>query len=237
MSFDALLTLVFILLFVVGPLVQRMSKGGRQQQGGDRPAPPRAPEAPRRQWTEQQSPEGEADARPDSPLAERLEEARRRVQDAMGEDRRGRARTREESRTGTYGPGDYGDGGKLADGRDRPALDWQQTASQARSGAAGSQQPDLDWQKVVMPEESFMGGRQRERPERVEPADDVPTVTRGRVRSERLDRDGETARLSLGRRIALEPRGVLHGLMWHEILSEPVSKRGTRRQTSRLRSR
>jgi hypothetical protein len=180
MSFDALLTIVFILLFVVGPLVRRLGGGGRQQRpptGG--PPTARPPQGPR--------------AEEDGPLARRLEEARRRVQEAMGE--------REPPRRPLEEP-------------PRPA---------ARQ---------LDWQPAPVQVPSFIpaAGPVRKRPATAE----APAVS---LPSERRLPERQTAKLPVGRRPALNRNGIVNGVIWHEILSEPVSRRGIRRQTSRLRSR
>jgi hypothetical protein len=181
MSFDALLTIVFILLFVVGPLVRRLGGGGRQQRPPTgRPAPDRPTQA--------------APAEEEGPLARRLEEARRRVQEAMSE-REPPRRTPEEAARPT--------------GR---RLDWQPAPVQVPSFIP-AQRPPI-----------------RKRSPTTEPgASALP--------SERRPTDRQAAKLPVGRKPALNRDGIVNGVIWHEILSEPVSRRGIRRQTSRLRSR
>lgn len=190
MTFDALLTIVFILFFVVGPLLRRLGGGQQppQERGGQGSPRPR--------------PEAQEAGEVEGPLARRLEEARKRVLEAMGEgDQPGPESTPEPPR--------------------------QQPAPRPPK-----RQPELDWQSVSGPTESFI--QRRERKVRSE----KPAVTRGQgaLRKTR-DAARAPARLRAERGFAIHRRGIVNGMIWHEILGEPVAKRGTRRQTSRLRSR
>jgi hypothetical protein len=189
MSLDALLTLVFILFFVVGPLLRRFT--GQQQQPPGRPGRPPA------------QPTGGTPGEGEGPLARRLEEARRRVLEALGE---------EETRGGVA-----------------PA-----PPTRSSTAAIPSSSRTLDWQQAAKPVRPFIerqGVRTAARPSAAKPAEG------GALPPVRRHPSTQTAKLRPGRLPALDERGIVNGVIWHEILSEPVSRRGIRRQSSRLRSR
>jgi hypothetical protein len=186
MSFDALLSILFILLFVVGPLLRRLG-GGRQ-----------APEPPRPGRRPNQAPPGAEEAeQSDGALGRRLEEARRRVLEAMGEE-----------------------GGPVAGESSSPERQAQQRDS-------------LDWQETYVPAQPFLTASQPALRRRKATTPDRTET----VRTERRRDVRQPARLRRGRQPALDRSGIVSGVMWHEILSEPVSRRGSRRLSSRLRSR
>ena len=216
MSFDLIATILFVLLFVVGPLLQRRGRDagqgrpqGRGQGGGPgrgqapgqegKPPPPADTRASTRQGELPRTGADEAEG----PLSQRLEEARRRVLEAMGEQQEsGRQKTAQ------------------ARPQQRQELDWQD--------------PALNWQEVVKPVDSFIA-----RPAK-------PSTLRGAsgevisappLRTERRRKARPPAKLAVGSAFGTSAESIMNGFIWHEILSEPVSKRGTRRQPSRLRSR
>jgi hypothetical protein len=183
MSFDALLTIIFILFFVIGPLLRRMSGGGQPQ----RRTPPGRPSSGR--------PAADSRSEPEGPLSRRLEEARRRVQEAMGEHEAG--------------------------------------PSEARRRPAGQPARELDWQPAPTPLPASIPAERQPPQQRAAATQPVsPTLSAERRRQAR-----PPAKLRLGRRPSTSKDGIVNGVIWHEILSEPVSRRGIRRQTSRLRSR
>ncbi|MEX2542617.1 MAG: hypothetical protein WD314_12450 [Trueperaceae bacterium] len=189
MSFDALLSIIFILFFVVGPLLRRFSGRGQST----RQPPQRRPQA-----GQEARPPREATAEGEGPLSRRLEEARRRVQEAMGD-------------------------------QVEPHLESKRSAADSRSTASTR---ELDWQASAKVVPAFLTPTAR-------PASRRKADTAAESAALRKDRSRvrQPAKLRLGRRPALDDNGILNGVIWHEILSEPVSRRGTRRQPSRLRSR
>lgn len=189
MSFDALLSIVFILFFVVGPLLRRFSGRGQSTRQPPAKRPPRGQD-------ERTAPGADTDS--DSPMSRRLEEARRRVQEAMGE---GAESQRQDQRS----PADS-----------RPA----------------SSPRELDWQASAKVVPAFLDTPARPPSRRkANAAKAAPALRTDRSEAKR------PAKLRHRRRPALDDDGILNGVIWHEILSEPVSRRGTRRQPSRLRSR
>ena len=204
MNFDLLATIFFILLFVVGPLLQRGQRGQQR-----RPPPGRGTRPGGR---EAGAPPPRPDADREGPLSERLEEARRRVLEAMGEQPRSEAPTQPQ-------PAPRG-------APSRPDLDWQR--------GVDWQQKGVEWQEVVKPVESFMTSRQQRSSLRGESGQ---VISAPPLRTERRRKPRRTAKLAVGQGFGTSGDAILNGIIWHEILSEPVSRRGNRRQPSRLRSR
>lgn len=196
MSFDALLSLLFILLFVVGPLLRRIS-GSKQKPPpttGRRPPPPVQTES------------GGERAEGGGPLESRLEEARRRVLEAMGDPESSRGEA----------------GGQMATPSSQPPPE-----------------RELDWQASAKPVQPFLLTREQAERQREAAAARVvgPAPAETDVTTRRRRRERQPIKMRSGRLPALDRNGVLGGMIWHEILSEPVSERGTRRAKSRLRSR
>jgi hypothetical protein len=190
MSLDNLLTLVFILFFVVGPLLRRFSGQQRKPPMGRPSAPPARPDATRA---------GEAAGQAEGPLARRLEEARRRVLEALGE---------EEPRT-------------------------EQVPTPARTPADVR---TLDWQASPRYVPAFIKGQEvRVRTGR-KAAPATPDTVSEQLPSVRRRSTASAARLRSGMLPELDKIGIINGIIWHEILSEPVSRRGIRRLSSRHRS-
>ncbi len=248
------MTLLFILLFVLGPLLRQLG-GGQQQEGrpgkpgpgsprqpGDpdpgprevREAPPQRPVRPAQQGPTQQTPAPQRPAQPGTvrsersdagsgSLQERLEEARRRVLEAMGEE--------PAAGSGRTAPARPAPSGTPQGGR--------RTVATPTTSSAPRQ--DLDWQDVVSPAQSFLptpdaAAREAARREREEQARKRREQA-ARVRQKQRTSPARTARLPNERIPALGREGILNGIIWHEMLSPPVSKRGDRRTGSRLRSR
>jgi hypothetical protein len=188
MSLDNLLTLVFILFFVVGPLLRRFS--GQQNKPPTRPssAPPIRPDAKRA---------GDAAGQAEGPLAKRLEEARRRVLEALGEEEPRREQVPTPTRT-------------TADVR---TLDWQ---ASARHVPAFIKRPEVRTGRKTAPA--------------------APVTVSEQLPSVRRHSPASTATLRSGMLPELDKTGIINGIIWHEILSEPVSRRGIRRLSSRHRS-
>lgn len=209
MSFDLLATILFLLFFVVGPLLRRA--GGQRRQppgGGGRPSG--------RQSAERAGPPQEpAGSDEGGPLSRRLEEARRRVLEAMGE-------SEQQTRGSTTGH----QGG-------RPVSAPLVPATKAAVDSASGKSPKLDWQASAKAVEPFIAPRPR--PRHRTSADDGPAVTK--LSAKRRTSARPAAKIRVERRPALDEDGIINGMIWHEILSEPVSRRGTRRVRSRLRSR
>ncbi|HEX7004674.1 MAG TPA: hypothetical protein VF168_10880 [Trueperaceae bacterium] len=203
MSFDLLTTILFILLFVVGPLLQRRGQR-RRPPGGGADRPQAGPPTPR------------TDAGTEGPLSKRLEEARRRVLEAMGEDtgEATRPAPRQQPR--------------------QPELDWQGRVDWQKDQQVDWQQKGVSWQEVVTPEQTFIAAPPKRSSLR---SDTGEVISAPPLRTMRRRRSRPTARLAVGRGFGLTPDAILSGIIWHEILGEPVSKRGIRRGQSRHRSR
>ena len=212
MSFDLLATILFILFFVVGPLLRRA--------GGQRRQPPgRGGRKSNTRSTERAGLPPEAAGSDEAgPLSKRLEEARRRVLEAMGE-------SEEQTRGSTTAQ----QGKSTVSGMPSPAA----ASAKAAVDSARDKSRKLDWQASPEAVKPFIAPRARPRDRTT--GDDSPAVVK--LRSKRRTSARPTAKIRDERRPALDEDGIINGMIWHEILSDPVSKRGTRRQTSRLRSR
>lgn len=215
MNFDLIATILFILFFVVGPLLQRRGRGQ-----GRRGSPP--PSQPGRSSRPSSGPSSRPQSTTSSdagdgggPLSERLEEARRRVLEAMGEQQ---PRSRNEpSPPAQPSPATS----------QRPGVDWQKRG-------LDWQDPSVNWQEVVKPVESFMTTRPKANSLRGESGEYISAPP---LRTERRRAARRPAKLSVGRGFGTGGDAIFNGIIWHEILSEPVSRRGNRRVQSRHRSR
>lgn len=209
MSIDDLITLLLVILFVGAPLARRIlgrrgsqpSGGAGEEQGdprgdvkGERPEA-RAERRPQEQRRPQEPGTARADrtetpargdrADPSSDFERRIAEARRRVQQAMG------------------------DQGANATDRDR-ALD---------------EPKPLFAPREAIPQ-ALLGREGVREPRKKTPPLQVVKRRRGRA----------ATRLTGGRGVvSMHPHDILQGIVWHQILSEPVSKRTSRRKPSRVR--
>lgn len=222
MSLDDLLPLLLVAFFVVNAFLRggrsRRRRGGQQPGSG---APPSSPSSGTGSTGSAPSDSGDP-SRPDD-LASRLEEARRRVQQARGQGGQQASSTQPSATpqpatsSSTYAPGPASRGGAPASGTSGPATFLgREGATPVASGRGGPIQAG-----------GFLG-REGPPPRRTKRQD--AAVVRKRAREER------SARLPAAG-IDLDPDDIVRGVVWREILGPPVAARRWRRPASRRPSR
>ena len=240
MSLDDLITLLIAVLFVGLPLLQRiLGRGSRRPgQGTDpdhRPADSDGPDAGERPGGPRTS-RGEPPAQPadasdgSSELDRRIAEARRRVQDARDE-AQGRGSSSRAGRGGRGAARGQADGGRGAVAQ--PTAASEQPAPPPLVKPAGAPaallgREGLTLERPPAPAQPGFLGREgvREEPRKKAPPLEV---------SRRIGR-GARSRLSQSRRVvSMKPHDITQGIVWHQILSEPVSARTLRRKPLRVR--
>lgn len=211
MSLDDLITLVLIALFVGFPLLQRFLRSGSgPQQPGDKTGtnrPDRDAGAETRSGgpADVEQARGEGSGGPTSArtseasdgaseLERRIEEARKRVQQARQ--------------------------GKSASARPAGAAPPSQAEASSRPLIR-----EREAQRAT-PQAGFLGreGTPRKAPKKAPP-----------MQVSKRKRAGTASKISKGRVVSLEPDDIFRGIVWHQILSEPVSARKRRRKSSRDR--
>ncbi len=242
------ITIILFLIFFVAPIVNnflRRGQGGQRgqgQQGQGRPQgrPTGAPQRREQERPDERNAERNtsADTRQEGgsvgdEFSRRLEEARRRVQEAMGgSDEGGRTQSRGGSQSGR----DDSSGDLF------PRLDEEQQArsqgSRSQQGRASQQGRGLESGRARQPFEGLgREGVSRQRPasqqgtttkqssvDRTE-LGDAPPLRVQRLKPRRGSKiDGPRGVLEFDR------RSVLQGIIWREILDEPLSKRKRRKR-------
>lgn len=243
------ITLLIILLFIVLPIINSLTRGQQQRSG----QPGRRP-GPQPQGRAQGQGQGGGGAGPvgDDTFSRRLEEARRRVQEAMGDAVEGQpeaSRPGPESRpdpgaSDTIGGGARDDTIGGSDPRQTVAgRDSRQTvaggeprrtvAEPARSGADQQFDPSSRLDPSRTPETRYqrLGEQSLDtltslKPER--PPDRPKTPAKKVVK-----RVLPVERLHPKDVLRFDVKGVYRGMIWHQILSEPRAKRPHRRKRSR----
>ena len=233
-----ILTLVLFLVFVIVPVINGLLQRGRGNGGGGQGGtkgqgrPPQGKtqtttQTTRTANTTRSAPAPTAQPRDenDSSFDRRLEEARRRVQEAMDGNRGGRTAqtspqrdtTREEATT-------------LFPTAPRP-----QTAQDARA----SRGLEMGGRGLEMGGQGLEGSTLNSAP--MSGASLTSTAAelarRGEAAPLRVQRRRGKKSATLGRDalMALDERAVLRGLIWHQILSDPPSKHPHRRRSSQHR--
>jgi hypothetical protein len=202
MSFDDLIGLLIFLLFVGVPLFNRIRRRGsrRPQQGPARPqAPNRAPGAP--VPTEGRAP---APLDTDDPIGRRLEEARRRVEAARGS----------APQTGAPAAGaPAASGGSVARGLATPP------PPQQPSAPPPFVPPTVFVDAPVPPPLPTL--------ERSVVAASAPMRVERRTKRKRPSQSAEIATtMQSDELMRLRPDDIVRGILWHQILSEPVALKG-----------
>lgn len=216
MSFEAIISLILFLLFVIVPALSGNRKkpdpkAGRQQPpaGQDRPG------QAQRTGPQAERPAGEADS-----WEARLRDARRRIEEAMGE-------TSMEVPRQSPAPAS---GQPAATPAVRPA---RPLTTAGPTPIAGHPQRTEQQRAVRMAQQNARDSQRAaaERTRRLRESGSTELqVTRldsPRPYTGRRRREGATGLFS--------QESLQNGLIWHQVLSEPPHKRG-RRRTSRLRS-
>lgn len=193
MSFDALLSLLAVIFFIVLPLISNANKRRAQ---GSKPKPPPGPA---------QSPQPPAAGEPPSGWLARLEEARQRVE---AEFEAGSASTEARTTTATAVPR------PVPTARPMPAV------PQARTDRTPPV-PRVRPQRAARADAS---------PAFAERSDDLQITRLGTGPAYNNGRSARSASTLTSR------SSVLNGIIWHQILSEPLYLQRTGRKTSRLRS-
>ncbi len=227
-----ILTLVLFLVFVIVPVINGLLQRGRGSGGQGGTKGQRRPPQGKTQTTTRTSttrpasaPSTQSRDENDSSFDRRLEEARRRVQEAMDGNRGGRTAqtspqrdtTREEATT-------------LFPTAPRP-----QTAQDARA----SRGLEMGGQGLEMGGQGLEGSTLNSAP--MSGASLTSTAAelarRGEAAPLRVQRRRGKKSATLGRDalMALDERAVLRGLIWHQILSDPPSKHPHRRRSSQHR--
>ena len=194
------LTIILLVIFVVLPLVNGLLKG--QQQQPQRPRTPGTPQTPQARRPGTARPTVAGPSAGDDEFARRLEEARRRVQDAMGADT-----TVRRDPTASL-PEERPLGGPPAPRRD---TEFQDPVRRPPSPAA------FDHPGT-----------------RIRAQQDVKTAPPLRVQRGSSQKPAKLSQESL---LRFDTDAVFRGVLWHQILSEPRSKKPLGRNQLRQRSR
>lgn len=194
--FDLIIILLFIVAPVLSAIFRRRQSPPQAQRPGD-PAPAESASAPSeasasRNQASSQAGTSQSTSRAGGGFDQRLEQARQRVREAMGE---------------------AAPSASLDDAREAQR---RMAAEAARSQNEAARLQQQSRQRLGI-----------ENPSKVKKPPSQP-VARARP-------DGaKTAKLRRGL-LSLEPEALQHGILWHEILSEPLAKRKSWRRPFRLR--
>lgn len=203
------LTIILFVIFVVLPIINSLVKGRQQPQHPQRPTAPgrqvQRPSAP--------GPSPAGPARNDDDFTRRLEEARRRVQEAMASDTTSRA---PEERPTVYQPPPARDAEFQEAGRYMPPTRSPAPAPSPMTFGTGAQ-------------ETFSRPRDRAGSQQ-----DLVTAPPLRVQRSSSPKSAKITQESL---LRFDTADVYRGILWHQILSEPRSKKPIGRNRSRPRSR
>lgn len=220
MSFEAIIMGLVTLLFIIGPsLVKRQQKPEQEQppqRGRGQPPPDTQVQTQRAAGADD--------------WLEKLEEARRRIAEALGEETAGQQKVPVPA---APGPRVRQTQAKTVPGRPAPAT--------ARSAGPAPAATGIDWQQVTTrpPTEhsaAAAAARDRAAAERTRRLREASTASAVQVTAA-----GRKGPYTAGRRKRqasdlFGSDSVLNGYIWHQILSEPPHRRGNRRKVSRLRS-
>ena len=239
------ITIILFLIFFVAPIVNNFLRRGQGQQGRQEQTGRRPQQRPNQQPQRQERPGNTttADTSRDGSMGDdfrgRLEEARRRVQEAMS------SGSSEDSSSPAQPPSSERSGSDLF-----PRLDdekqtrSQQTRSQqGRSqrppgGSQRSSQGSQQGQRGARPAFGDLGreGVSRQRPSSQQGTQsqqgavgtdlgDAPPLRVQRLRPRKGSKIGEQRGV-----LEFDRRSVMQGIIWREILDEPLSKRKRRKR-------
>ena len=241
-----LLSLILLLVFVVAPIVNGLLKRGQggtkgqstRQRGGTRNAPQNTTQnttqnTGRPVASTQTSKRADSDTAPNTAFDKRLEEARRRVQEAMDGNRGGTARA--PTQTQAQGPArrEVGTLFPPLESSPPPMRDARGLESGGRgleSGGQGLEGRTLNSVPLSGTPSSMLSSTgltdTASALGRLDKAAPLRVQRRGAAKSAKLGRDAP---------LTLDRQGVLQGLIWHQILSDPPSKHPHRRRSSQHR--
>ena len=237
------LTIILFLIFFVLPIVNNIFRRGRGGQGGQgqrggQGRPQGRPTAQRQERSDDRTTTADTSQGSGSAgdeFTRRLEEARRRVQEAMGggSGEQGRDQPQRGSRGGSQSE-------RESSGDLFPRLDEERQArsqgSRSQQGRASQQGRGLEGGRARQPSQSLgREGMSRQRPasqqgtmskqssvDRTE-LGDAPPLRVQRLRPRRGSKIDESRGV-----LEFDRRSVLQGIIWREILDEPLSKRKRR---------
>jgi hypothetical protein len=233
LSFDDLFTLFIIIVFVGLPLLNRLMGKGQPParpapgQPAQRPGGPRPPTA--RGPTDERDDDGLDD------LSRRLEEARRRVREAMGEpaaeERRDRPLVSGSPAGRTVASAGVPSGTVGGNPAPAPARSAPTPAPQRRAGTPVGAPPRLEPRRPARAEPLTRSGLDPRVRSGVRPpgfASITPTMEVDRDPSRRPETDGERATRERAHRdgphlLGLDETSIRKGLLWHMILGEPAA--------------
>jgi hypothetical protein len=215
MSFDDLIGLLIFLLFVGVPLFNRIRRGSRNRPQQN-PAQPRTPgrRAAPRTATDDPTPTAQA-FDPDDPIGRRLEEARRRVEAARGS-------APQQAATPPSGTAS----GSASATRAPQAPTQAPPPPQQASGPAPPLLPPTVYVDLPEPTTTF---------DRTAVSASEPLkVERRKRRNRSTGSVTSSSRMQPDELMRLDPDDIVRGILWHQILSEPVALRrgGRGRQPS-----
>ncbi|MDQ3458182.1 MAG: hypothetical protein M3498_02580 [Deinococcota bacterium] len=207
-----LLTILIIIFFVIGPIINSLLRRSQGQQPPTRPQPRQQPPTAPTTGPEASVPAPELEARgaPKSDFERRLEEARRRVQEAMTPE--GRA------------PEGRAPEGRVPEGRGRGQAglpDKQETAAPRQGGERRPREARR------VPTEARPARQARPQAPEVEVAvtlRDARTTARPQP-APYSRKDGRRAAYRGAWAIHLDPDSLREAIVWREILDKPLSKR------------
>jgi hypothetical protein len=246
LSFDDLFTLLIVVIFIGLPLLNRLRGGGPQRRPGapGRPVDPRTrPQGPSRPVgggpvsAGGRDDDRDRELRDDSmdELSRRLEEARRRVREAMGEEPQASRDRPLVSGPPTQSVAGAGMPSGTAGGAPRPTAPAPprqapprqsppaQSPSQRQPPAAGPHQAPV--RRTGAPPEAYKRtGRRPPGFARSTPALEVErSPGRGALGSPQAHARRERARRETAALVAMDPESIRKGLLWHMILGQPAA--------------
>ena len=228
-----ILTLVLFLVFVIVPVINGLLQRGRGSGGQGGTKGQRRPPQGKTQTTTRTSttrpasaPSTQSRDENDSSFDRRLEEARRRVQEAMDGNRAGgRA-----AQTSPQKDASRGEATTLFPTAPRPQTGQDARASRGlEMGGQGLESGGRGLEGTTLNSAPMSGASLT--------STAAELARRGEAAPLRVQRRQGKKSATLGRDalMALDKRAVLRGLIWHQILSDPPSKHPHRRRSSQHR--
>ncbi len=200
MSLDTLISILVFILFIGLPLLNRLRRGGRSRTARRTTRPPEPP----RPLT-QPAPATPVQVDEGDPVAQRLEEARRRVQEALGQQP---ATSQAPSQAPAQGP------------TSAPI------PPQPVAGSLFGSPAPLDWQSGPEALPSFIPRT----PSKALEITRLPRRTRSTARGQLGEEEERGERQTDRSVIDFEATDIIAGIVWHQILAEPKSGHWLRRR-------
>ncbi len=215
MSFEAVISLILFLLFVVVPLFGNKKKPDETGKPGTKPQ--QAPgQQPRTRSVQQQgtAPRQASTSGQGESWEDKLRDARRRIEEAMGE--------------------------TVMEAPRQPAPEVQAPrppVSRAATSIPGRQTGRGNERTARPPQDQAVQSRMKRERSTAERRRKLREASSTEMQVTRLDSAGPYTgrRRRSGASSLFSPESLQNGLIWHQVLSEPPHRRG-RRRTSRLRS-